>query len=208
MKEATWNIENIKLGFNRFYNDNGHYPTAEEIDSVNYLPSCRQIQRKYGGLVNLRVQIGLDIADNTKGQTRSDKTVMINRRGLEKEMDVEEFLVPLFGEIFVHTEKRIPGLQKSRADFFIYSKQGTLAVDVFYPESIKILQKIINIKLNKYREYTGKLFFVCCNEDIYQSQIDNAISNKINMMASNFEVMSLDKFKNIVKEYDRLSLLQ
>ena len=49
-----WTTERIKDGFERFRKENGRLPIASEIDSLEYLPSARQIQRKFGGLEKLR----------------------------------------------------------------------------------------------------------------------------------------------------------
>jgi hypothetical protein len=56
--EPKWNNENIKAGFDRFITENGRLPTAYEIDDCSYLPSARQIQRRFGGLSNL---FGIDV---------------------------------------------------------------------------------------------------------------------------------------------------
>jgi hypothetical protein len=52
-RKGTYSIEELRNGFEHFYQENGHYPTAPEIDRCKYLPSARQIQRNFGGLPKL-----------------------------------------------------------------------------------------------------------------------------------------------------------
>lgn len=37
-------MEEIKVGFEYFLEENGHYPSAPEIDNYKYLPSARQLR--------------------------------------------------------------------------------------------------------------------------------------------------------------------
>ena len=52
-----WTV-NRKEGFERFVQENGRLPSAVEIDAIDYLPSSRLIQRKFGGLERLRGALG------------------------------------------------------------------------------------------------------------------------------------------------------
>ena len=44
MSKNIWTIEKIKNGFEKFYAENKKYPTADEINDFNSLPSSRQIE--------------------------------------------------------------------------------------------------------------------------------------------------------------------
>lgn len=73
----------------KYYNEFGRYPTAHDIDLYPYLPSSRQIQRRFGGLPELRKQLGIQITDYTRGRTRSNKAAIIGKRGLNYEKDIQ-----------------------------------------------------------------------------------------------------------------------
>jgi len=206
MNKENWDLEKIKIGLQKYFKQYGHYPTADEMDHSNYLPSSRQIQRKFGGLVNLRKKIGLTISDYTKGTSRTNKLYKINPRGYEQEKNLELHLIKNFGEYFVHVEKKIPNLSNLRLDFFIYTREANIAVDVFYPETINLLKRIINIKRNKYQKYSGAFYFVCANRDISQVLIDKYIKNKTNILPSNFHVLTLDNFDKEMNKYSRLEI--
>lgn len=69
--KSIWTIEKIKEGFERFEKENGRLPRALEVDSISYLPSARQIQRAFGGLVELRKLIGYEDNNFSAGKHRS-----------------------------------------------------------------------------------------------------------------------------------------
>src|SRR5437870_8408763 len=89
LTKSPWTKENLLSGLNKFYSEFGRYPTALEIDTYEYLPTSRHIQRAFGGLVRLRSELGLEIADYTKGQTRSAMATLIGQRGNKLERDFE-----------------------------------------------------------------------------------------------------------------------
>ena len=63
MDRGEVTLENLRNGLERFNKEHGHYPTAEEIDSCQYLPSARWIQYKFGGLKKLRNIFGFNDLD-------------------------------------------------------------------------------------------------------------------------------------------------
>ena len=146
---TEWTIEKVKEGFNRFYTEHGRLPTSPEIDKIDYLPSSRQIQRKFGGLENLRAQLGYADTHFGKGKYRSAIATRVNSRGRIAEIELENVLRKKFGEVFVHTEKIFDD-SKNRVDFFIYSPDGNFGIDIFYTDTMLDLQKNINIKIDKY----------------------------------------------------------
>ncbi len=103
--KQKWSKESIFEGFKKFYDENGKYPTATEIDADNFLPSSRQIQKAFGGLKNLRSVLGLPVNDYGAGESRSKIAHHINKRALIGERDIGILLINYFGEYFVHTEK-------------------------------------------------------------------------------------------------------
>ncbi|MDD4819113.1 MAG: hypothetical protein PHH27_02975, partial [Candidatus Colwellbacteria bacterium] len=120
---GRYSIEEIKEGFERFKVINGRLPIAPEIDKIDYLPSSRQIQRRFGGLENLRKTLGYTDTNFGKGLFRSEITNRVNKRGRESEKTLEKILKDKFGEVFVHTEKIFDD-SKNRVDFYIYCPDG------------------------------------------------------------------------------------
>ena len=102
MNEA-WTIESIKSGFERFRIEHGRLPTAPEIDTLDYLPSSRQIQRKFGGLEKLRTLLGYADTHFGKGIFRTQIANRIGIKGRQVELMLEKILRKKFGEVFVHT---------------------------------------------------------------------------------------------------------
>ncbi len=68
MSNQKWTVNKIRDGFEKFYELHSRYPTAHDIDDFHLLPSSRQIQRKFGGLTNLRKVIGLEIVNYGRGK--------------------------------------------------------------------------------------------------------------------------------------------
>ena len=97
-KKNFWEIDKIKEGFEKFFKEHGHYPTATEIDICSYLPASRTLQRRFGGVVGLRQALKLDILDFTRGEIRSEKAKNVNKRAYSLEKKVNEFLIEKFGK--------------------------------------------------------------------------------------------------------------
>lgn len=102
-----WNLESLKEGIDRFKIENSRFPTVSDLDNVNYLPSARFIQMKFGGMVKLRKDLGYVDIHLGVGKYRSEIANQINKSGLEFEHEIEEFLINKFGEPFVHIQKRV-----------------------------------------------------------------------------------------------------
>jgi len=100
-----WTDEAIKKGFERFFAEHERYPTTPEIDSSHYLPSSRQLQRRFGGVPVIRERLGLPISDFTKGSARSEMAINIGERGRKEEQIIYKILTDYFGEVFIHGQK-------------------------------------------------------------------------------------------------------
>lgn len=199
-------MENIKQGLERFHYEHGRYPTAEEIDAYPHLPSSRQIQRAFGGLLALRKQLGLEITNYAQGMVRSEQASLINARGSEAERRIESRLISHFGEYFVHAEKPLykyftesdfdKSIGKRRADFLIYHREGVFCVDVFVARNIHTLKRIINIKERTYSGLSIEIFFVngglthsSANQDIIRF-----INNKHRKLENNMHILNEKDF--------------
>jgi len=198
MKAPQWTTEKIKSGFERFNSEYGRLPSATEVDSTPYLPSSRWIQIKYGGLEKLRIALGFKDSHFGKGVFRSQIAYRVNRRGRATELELEENLKNIFGEVFVHTE-RIFGERKYRVDFYVYSPDGNFGIDIFYPDNMRTLQSSVNIKNNKYLSFQEDLFLVVANESISQVQIDAYVLSKTRVLPMNIKLVSLRMLYSIVK---------
>lgn len=191
-----WDYEKIKTGFIRYYNENGHYPSALEIDHCPYLLTSRTIQRKWGGLEFIRRSFGLEITNYTKGKTRSDKMTFIGKRGFVEENKLEIILQSHFGEVFVHSQKRIGQI---RADFFIYTPKENFAIDIFCFENKNSFLSDLNIKLKTYEEYPYPVIYLPMNTSYSTVEINTWVKNKKNKLPNNQKVMSYEKFLKYIK---------
>ena len=103
-ENKVWNEEKLKVAFDRFIAENGRLPTAPEVDKTEYLPSARQIQRRFGGLRQLRRLLNYEITDFGSGRSRSRIATGGNLRGKEAERELEQQLSELFGEAYLNSE--------------------------------------------------------------------------------------------------------
>ena len=194
-----WTIDKIKQGFEKFYSEKGRYPTSAEIDEYPDLPSSRQIERRYGGVPQLRKELGLEGPhDFTKGQYSSDRARTIGLRSIKLEHSVNEYLVSIFGKPFVHREYLFTDDRRTRTDFFVYCANGNFCTDVFYPKDKRNLSGCLNSKLGTYGgPYACKypVVFLMMNENISEEVIQNVLKNKTNKLHGNHSVMTFTQFK-------------
>jgi len=186
-----WTIEKIKEGFERFKNEHGRLPRAPEIDQLDYLPSSRNIQKRFGGLAKLRSQLGYEHNHFGRGIFRSEIANRVNKRGRDVELALEKILRNKFGEVFVHTEKFFES-SKNRVDFYVYSPDGNFGIDVFYTDTMKYLKSNINIKMGKYRNFPVELFLVVANETLNQDDIDCFANAKLNPLPKTTKIVTLE----------------
>ncbi len=204
----VWSIENIKDGLEYFKDLYGHYPTSREVDTFDYLPSARSIQRTYGGLVQVRKQLGLSgHVDHREGAVRSEKAREADSRAREYEKEFFHFLISKVSETRVHEHKVIrPG--QTSCDFFIYTADTKgVVLDLFYAADIFNVSGVVNIKYKKYVDVEFPvLFIVMGNDSITQASIDRMVDNKKIPLPSFMKVITernfrtnFDKFIHIKK---------
>ena len=194
MNRGEVTLDNVRDGLERFNKEQGHYPAAEEIDICPYLPSARQIQRKFGGLKKLRSVLGLNDLDYRTGSRRQATISKFLRLAITSEKATKEFLDKRYGEICVHEENKY-GDGRNRVDFFVYAKEN-FAVEVFNTYSIRNLAKNLNSKLHKFSDFPFKLYFVVTGGGFSQGHIDVLISNKNNLpLLPNMKCLVIDEFK-------------
>ena len=178
---------------------NNRYPTAQEIDDFEFLPSSRSIQRSFGGLVKTRTELGLELNNYTKGTYRSEKAKEADARARNYEEEFFTFLKQHFHEIAIHEHKVIrPGNVNS--DFFVYlNKSNGIVIDLFYANDIRNLLKIVNIKLLRYSLLPFRVFLIVVgNDSISQEEIKSKMTNKHVPLPSHIAVQTEKHFKNTV----------
>ena len=195
-----WTLDNIRDGLEYFRELKGRYPTALEIDIFEYLPSSRQIQRKFGGLQRLRESLGHPDIHLGTGKYRSLISHKIGKRGRNAEIDLEKLLIEKFGEIFVHTEKLfdIDKNRKLRVDFYIYCPEGNFGIDVFTTDNFHNLESNVNAKIGKYINFPNELFLVIAGEEITQQALDLYVSRKTKSMPLLVKLITLATLKEIL----------
>lgn len=216
--QEAWTKENILDGLKKFYKENGRYPVSFEIDTYEYLPSSKQIQRRFGGLIKLRMDLGLKIVNFGGGTYRSSQATEIGIRGGLTEREIENFLVEQLGEYFVHVEKPLYKFLnsrldskyrfKQRADFFIYTKNKPICIDVFFARDIKTLQRIVNIKEKKYSGLSVEVILLNWNNktDITDESLIKLQNNKKNKLENNILLMNKDTFVEYIKKLEPIVL--
>jgi hypothetical protein len=203
-KQDTWTRDQIIDGIKRFIEINKRFPKAQEFDSFDYLPSARSVQRSFGGLLDLKKELGI-IEDYHRGTYRSEIAFRINSRSLNIETDLGTFLDSEFGEVCVHRERRASPENKERLDFVVYTKEGRFGVDVFYASNTHSLKGCLLIKSKKYLNFSDPLFFVSANKGISQEEINFIVSQKISPMGISVEALTMDEFKSrVVRGYTKL----
>lgn len=193
-----WTLHRVREGFERFKKEHGRLPTALEIDKIDYLPSSRLIQNKFGGLVKLRGRFGYHDTHFGKGSFRSTIAIRVSSRGRAEELALEKILHAHFGEVFVHTEK-IFDTSKNRVDFYIYSPDGNFGVDVFYTETMQYLQSNINIKMNKYHNFPTRLFLVVANTSFNQAELDRYAAAKIKPLPQTTKLVTKETLLAVIQ---------
>ncbi len=205
-----WTIEKIKDGFEKFFNTYGRYPTALEIDSFDFLLSSRQIQRKFGGLPNLRKILNLPIENYGSGEERSSISSNVNKRGRNYENIIYELLKKNFDEKFIHIEKPLLNenlmlgySSKNRYDFYVYAKPNNFAIDVFGTDNSRGVKIIMNIKEKKYIKSNSRLivYFIYFGKNINDADIISWINKKTNKFPINWIILNFKEFQEELKKY-------
>ena len=203
-----WTLEKLAAGFEKFKSEHGRYPTAVEIDEYPHLPSSKQIQRRFGGLPNLRKELKLDgPQDFTKGAYSSNRALEINKRAHRIEKEVYTYLVECFGRPFVHREYFFIDDRRTRTDFFVYTKEGNFSVDVFYPKDRKNLLGCLNSKMRTYGTSAMlqyPVIFLMMNDGIEEEEIAAIIKSKEKKLHQYQKVMTYRQLKDFCAGKTRL----
>jgi hypothetical protein len=202
-KQPMWTLEELGIGLEHYKELYGKYPSAEEIDKFEFLPSSKSIQRSHGGLVAVRTKLGFEdsLIDHTKGPVRSEKAKTMYKNGTDYEFTFYKFLVNLIPEVRVHEHKILrPG--GVCCDFFIYTSQSSgFAIDIFYAQDISSLQKQVRIKTLRYKNVSYETYYVLVgNESITQEEINSMLNNRKSFLPQHITVLTEVKFKMILNQ--------
>lgn len=193
----------------------GHEPTLKEIDACDKLPSVRQIQRLYGGVIKLRKELNFDEPNHTAGPTRQAKAAEINALAAKYEAELyNELHKKLHDKTGATTYViRQYAYQQWHEDESYYSntlfdvaiddrqKNHVTLIDFFYPSDLNSFAGCIRAKKKKLMDFpvalydcTYEVLFVCANPKFHQSDVDRMVCVK-NIKESGIKVMALNTFK-------------
>lgn len=205
-KQMAWTKEEVDVGVRRFMEEHGgRFPMSTEFDEYDYLPSCRSIQRSFGGLIALKNTLGISYPNYHQGIRRQELAHKVGIRGIQIEDQLGLALVARFGEFAVHFQSRMAGCRE-RLDFIVYYDGGKFGVDIFYAENRASLTGSIVIKQHKYKIFNSKLYFVCDGKFSKQELLE-LLSTKKHPLLPNIELIGEEEFLEILKMYQPLRLL-
>lgn len=191
-----WLVEEVKAGFVKFNELYGRFPTALEIDTFEYLPTSRSLQRSFGGLVKVRQELfPLEIANYTSGEYRKTIASQTWQRAQDYEEAFLETLLKHFHQIAIHEHKIIrPG--RIASDFYIYTNVDKgVCLDLFYAKDLFSAAGVVNYKSRRYGKLECPVVFVLIHDgSITQLLLDKAINSKRNALPSHIKVMTAEYF--------------
>lgn len=206
--EGTFYYNNLKKAFEDFTLENGHEPTSYEIDADSRFISSRQIQRRFGGLKQLRTDLNLKVVDFTKGEERNRTLARIGPRSIEVEKIMYRVLLKKYSAANIHKQYPYCDDYRTKADFCLWNRKKNHRdiIDIFYPSSMRTLQGCVNSKQRKYLEivdhnlegYTYDIWFVCANPEVTEEKIEKFLKNKEKKLSANTHLISYELFKSVV----------
>jgi len=148
----------------------------------------------------IRELLQIEDSNYGTGDHRSQIGLKINKLATQSEKEVGDHLKSIFGEIFVHEEKRY-GHGRNRVDFFIYANPS-FAVEVFNTYTLKHLATILNMKLNKFYNFPVFIYFVVTGNEFPQDSIDLMISKKKKHFPDDkMKCVSFNEFKECCRKH-------
>lgn len=199
-------INLIKSQWQAFNASHGHYPSAQEIDASPDMVTTRTIQRRFGGLKNLRQTLGHEESNYSSGPRRSAIALMCMNRSMNEEDELLVWLIERFGKKpNVISEDRYHEFDtRNRSDFGVYHQEGNFFIDVFSAQDKHSLSACLNQKQKKIEKSKTKeiVYLVSTNKNITQVQIDTLVKNKKNPLPENVIALTLDGFKVECDKYN------
>lgn len=188
-------LQKIKREWEFYRDEHGYYPSATDIDTDKNMVSTKYMQRKLGGVVSVRKQLGIENPNFTKGKIRSEIARDRLNEAWKQEAALYEFLVETLGEAFVRTQEYYdyPTSRKS-SDFGITVKGESYYIDIFSPKNKASFNGCLNIKSKKIPDGVGNVIFVCNNPEFTELDIKKILKRKKGLVKGT--VMSYGGFKS------------
>lgn len=201
-KSPLEDIDKLRVGFNRFFNENGHYPNVFEIDSCPYLISSRHMQRIYiGGVKEVRRCLGIEITNYSAGKERSKVSYDVGKRGLEYEKRLQSLLVNEFGEMYVHEQKPFNNY-KGRFDFVVYTKELKFGIDIFYSKDKRSFIGCLNSKIRIYKNIDFDIYLLQANKDLFNTfSLKSYLLTKKISLPENIKIVTQGQFDDLIKTF-------
>lgn len=208
MSRTYWTHKRIRDGFERFLKEFGHYPSSAEIDSCEYLPATRTLQRDGRlGILGTRKALGMAVIDQRTGPARSAETKRVLERGLNHERLLESILVAKFGEHFVHAQHPMSDLRK-RVDFLVYTLERTFGIDVFYPATYENFATCVRIKEKSWASLNFDLLVVPANPLITDVEIERYMNGRRKEMNPYATIVTMESLLRLIDELTPLHVYE
>lgn len=211
----SWTWSNVECGFKLFFERHGKWPDRVDINECEFLPNIKTLERKFGGIREVRKRLGLPITDLSRGKSRSMIASKIGKRGFDLENEVYETLARRFHEPFVHIQSRVliepqttsAFVRRSiKLDFLVYYRTGKFAVDVFFPDAHKFhFSDNVAVKYRLYRTFPFDLFLVVGNPAITDDMVRNNSNMARNERNSRITLSTLSDFERKITGYEPLN---
>ena len=174
-----------------------------DVDASDYFPTSRTLQRRFGGLMKIKQDMGIKEFDCRTGDVRKKMVKRINRRNDKIEGVLSQKLEEKYGIRNVRHPYSPYDDSKVNIDYLVFHPTENKAVgfEMFYPENRANFNGCLNIKKGKgqlLQEINGfetKFYYVVTNPDISQEEIDMWLTNKKNDVDAD-GVLSYDVFCN------------
>lgn len=204
---VSWSLDNVLEGFKHFYQEHGRWPLGNDLMSCPYLPNTKTIERKFGGIVEVRKKLGIDQPHFNAGSRRSKKASELWTRGFVLEEEIYEKLLHRFHEPFVHNQGRMDLGQGSvgRADFIVYHTGGKFFVDVFFPDDAqnRFASNVV-AKVRTYQNICYPIFLVVGNPTISQQAIELHLSKMKLALNPHLTFLTKEKFLDTLGDFQPL----
>lgn len=205
-KQKNWTKEEIILGISEFIKLHNRFPKSIEMDRFENLPTARSVQRTFGGLLQLKKELGiLDMYHS--GDFRSKTAARIGQRALKQENEIGSFLEERFGEVCVHRQGSASRDNKERLDFIVFFRGGKFGVDTFYVEDEYSLKANYVSKAKKYKDFPYDLYFVQMNQSIPETSLARVAASYGDRESVHAVMVGEIVFKKTVAAYKPLSLI-
>lgn len=203
---VCWTLDNILSGFRKFYEENGRWPEHFDLANYPYLPTEKTLQRKFGGIIKIRSQLGIhgDNLDHRKGEIRSNMMKKVGERGMMYEKMVYKVLMKRFHEPFVHHQSVIYyDNRRLVIDFMVFHQKGKFLIDVFFPSNDYIhFSHNVTQKYHLYKNMT-EVLYLCVGSDAITEEmiIRNSNSTKTLVRRGNIILITYKKFLDEILKY-------